>query len=137
MNTTPSLPDHVPAPGVSEALRAIGEPTRVRIIEYLRQGERCVCELGSAIGLSADLDSHHLKVLKASGLIAERRAGRWVYYSLAPDRLEQVRGWIDRLLVATNDARPAAEILGCTDNSTPAKRQSGHASGSPTPVEIK
>jgi len=58
------------------------------VIACLADGERCVCDLGTALGLSPALASHHLRALRDSGLIRERRAGRWVYYSLDRDRLE-------------------------------------------------
>lgn len=91
-------------PDIASGLSAIAEPSRARVIAYLGQGERCVCDLGTALGLSPALASHHLRVLRSSGLIRERRAGRWVYYALDVSRLEQLRNWIDGLLTPSNVA---------------------------------
>lgn len=111
MDISPPATDIGLPPDVFEALRTISEPSRARVIAFLGQGECCVCNLGSALGLSPALASHHLRVLLTSGLIRERRAGRWVYYSLDLDRLEQLRQSIDRLL--TPSASAAAGRTDC------------------------
>jgi ArsR family transcriptional regulator len=137
MNDASPLPDESIPPEVFEALRTIAEPSRARVIELLGHGECCVCDLGSALGLSPALASHHLKVLRSSGLIRERRAGRWVYYSLDLDRLEQLRLWIDRLLTptsgaATTDARPD-----CAQDPTPVRRPFGRPGIEARPMETR
>jgi len=109
MNDASAIPDEGLPPDAFETLRIIAEPSRARVIAFLGQGERCVCDLGIALGLSPALTSHHLRVLRSSGLIRERRAGRWVYYALDRDRLEELRTWIDRLLTPSN-AAAAAEV---------------------------
>jgi ArsR family transcriptional regulator len=100
-------------PDIASGLSAIAEPSRARVIAYLGQGERCVCDLGTALGLSPALASHHLRVLRSSGLIRERRAGRWVYYALDVTRLEQLRDWIDGLLTPSNIAAAASVRSDC------------------------
>ena len=97
------------------ALQAVAEPNRARIVELLGHGEHCVCDVGSALGLSTALVSHHLRVLRTSGLLRERRAGRWVYYSLDVERLATLRGAIAALLTPTDTA--ATSCL-CSDCST-------------------
>ena len=89
----PSLP--IDALG---GLAALAEPNRARIFEILRHGEHCVCDVGEMLGLSTALVSHHLRALRASGLIRERRAGRWVYYSLDLERVEALRTAVTTLL---------------------------------------
>jgi ArsR family transcriptional regulator len=56
----------------------------------LTAGERCVCELTDALDLGQSLLSHHLKTLKEAGLVSDRRDGRWVYYTLCCDPLEEL-----------------------------------------------
>ncbi len=63
--------------------KALAHATRVRILAMLRGGERCVCQLNAVIGLAPSTMSAHLGELKDAGLIAERKAGRWVHYRLA------------------------------------------------------
>ncbi len=61
-------------------LKALGQPTRLRIMEYLRDGERCVCEIFPAIGGQQSNISRHLAVLKQAGLVADRRVGVSIFY---------------------------------------------------------
>lgn len=65
--------------------KAMSDPARVRIIYALADGERCVCELMLCLIMSQTLVSHHLKILKNEGIISDRKAGKWVYYSLADE----------------------------------------------------
>jgi ArsR family transcriptional regulator, arsenate/arsenite/antimonite-responsive transcriptional repressor len=65
--------------------RALGDPTRVRVIELLAGGQRCACEIQAALEVSATLLSHHLRVLREAGLIDGERRGRWIDYRLEPD----------------------------------------------------
>ena len=53
-------------------------------------GEHCVCEIQAALGASQSRLSFHLKVLRDAGLVNDRRAGRWVHYSLRPPVLEEI-----------------------------------------------
>ena len=65
-------------------LKAVADPTRLRILKLLEGGELCVCQVQAVLDLAASTVSKHLAVLKSSGLAHDRRDGRWVYYSLAP-----------------------------------------------------
>jgi ArsR family transcriptional regulator len=74
----------------AELFHALSDETRLGILEMLREGERCVCELQDELDAAQSRLSFHLRVLKDSGLVTDRREGRWSYYSIAPDALEQV-----------------------------------------------
>lgn len=82
--------------------KALGEPTRLRILEALADGPTCVCTLREVTGLSGPLMSHHLGVLRAAGLVTAARRGRWVDYELAEAALEQLGA---SLLGTTSGAR--------------------------------
>jgi ArsR family transcriptional regulator, arsenate/arsenite/antimonite-responsive transcriptional repressor len=74
-------------------LRALASPTRLRVYLLLRQGEACVCEIASELGLAENLVSHHLAALRRVGLARDRRDptdARWVYYRLDPEALARV-----------------------------------------------
>ncbi|MCP9819429.1 helix-turn-helix transcriptional regulator [Synechococcus sp. Cruz-9H2] len=86
-------------------LKALADPLRLRVIEALGSGERCVCDLTADLGLSQSKLSFHLKVLKQAGLLADRQEGRWVYYRLRPEALDDLRGWLAAL---TADCRNSA-----------------------------
>ncbi len=80
-----------------QLLKALADPIRLQVIEALGNGERCVCELTSELGLAQSKLSFHLKVLKEAGLLADRQSGRWVYYQLQPEALERLRSWLGEL----------------------------------------
>ncbi len=86
--------------------KALADPIRLQVIEVLSAGERCVCDLGADLGLAQSRLSFHLKVLKQAGLLQDRQQGRWTYYSLRPQALQQLSGWIGQRIDAP--ARPAA-----------------------------
>jgi len=65
------------------ALRAAGEPTRLRILVLLKQGELAVGELAQILGQSQPRLSHHLKSLTSGGLVERMPEGSWVFYRLA------------------------------------------------------
>ena len=67
---------------VSEIFRLLGDPTRVRIVDALSHGERCVCDLAALVGLTESAVSHQLRLLRAARLVRVRRTGRMAYYSL-------------------------------------------------------
>lgn len=67
---------------LSSLLKIVGEENRLRLLYLLDQGEHCVCEIKGYIKLSQSLISHHLKDLKDTGLVHDKKRGLYVYYSL-------------------------------------------------------
>jgi ArsR family transcriptional regulator len=65
--------------------RALGDETRLRLLEQLHGGEQCVCDLTDELEASQSRLSFHLKTLKDAGLVTDRREGRWVYYMINPE----------------------------------------------------
>ena len=92
--------------------RALGDETRLKILERLSEGEQCVCDLTDALDAGQSLMSFHLKTLKEAGFLRDRREGRWVYYSLDPTMIETVREWMGTLAEAAKVTRPAVR---CSD----------------------
>lgn len=68
----------------SQLFHALSDETRLGILEMLRDGERCVCDLQAELEAAQSRLSFHLKVLKDAGLVTDRREGRWSYYTLVP-----------------------------------------------------
>ena len=83
---------------------ALSDETRLSIIQRLRLGERCVCDLTDAMDAAQSRLSFHLKVLKEAGLVTDRREGRWMYYTLNPDTLGEIADVIESLASAPTAA---------------------------------
>lgn len=62
--------------------KALSDETRLRIIKLLEQGELCVCDITAALDMVQPKVSFHLNTLKGAGMIKDRKAGRWIHYSL-------------------------------------------------------
>jgi ArsR family transcriptional regulator len=77
--------------------QALSDPTRLRLLQTLRRGERCVCDLMDATDAAQSRVSFHLRVLKDAGLIVDRRAGRWVHYRIDTDALAEIEGVLGQL----------------------------------------
>ena len=79
---------------LANILKILSDPSRLAILDLLMQGVQCNCELGDQLKMPMNLISHHLKVLRAVGLVnAERDEtdARWIYYSVNLKVLEQLR----------------------------------------------
>lgn len=75
---------------LARAFQALADDKRVRVLELLGEGERCVCELAEAIDITQPLLSFHLRTLREAGLVTDRRKGRWVHYSLNREAIEEL-----------------------------------------------
>ena len=67
----------------SRLFSALSDPTRLRLLLALRDGELCACQLIGLVGLAPSTVSKHLALLREAGLVAARKDGRWVHYRLA------------------------------------------------------
>src|SRR6476659_5845407 len=95
------------APSLTRAaalFHALSDQTRLSILQRLRLGERCVCELTDALDAAQSRLSFHLKVLKDAGLVTDRREGRWMYYTLNKDTLGEMAELLDSLASAPTAA---------------------------------
>jgi ArsR family transcriptional regulator len=93
----------------AEILKALGQPTRLKIIDFLRDGERCVCEIFPAIGEEQSNTSRHLNMMLAAGVLSRRKDGLKIYYAIKhPEILAvmdivtaivkvEIHGWHDLL----------------------------------------
>lgn len=85
--------DEEKADAMAAMLGALGDPVRLRIVSLLLaapEGSLCGCDLEEPLGLSQPTVSHHMKVLREAGLVQGERRGRWIHYSVVPQRLEEI-----------------------------------------------
>lgn len=101
------------------ALKAAGDPTRTRILKMLETKELCVCQIQAVLQLAPSTVSKHLALLKASGLVDDRKDGRWVHYALASEDhnpyaksvLRLIRGALVRDSKILEDSRRLKDVL--------------------------
>ena len=116
----PSLGGATPAALERLALvcRALGDPARLRVLEHLAQqdgaccealGSVCACDLEGVTGLAQPTVSHHMKCLVSAGLVRARKRGRWTYYGLEPNALEDLRSLLARLGSSAASPPPSAQ----------------------------
>jgi ArsR family transcriptional regulator, arsenate/arsenite/antimonite-responsive transcriptional repressor len=86
-----------PTDATARRFRALADETRLQIIERLRDGEECVCNLTDLLGTGQSRLSFHLKILRDAGILRARREGRWMYYSLDADALAETEQMVNRL----------------------------------------
>jgi ArsR family transcriptional regulator len=79
---------------IARGFHALSDPTRLEIVELLRDGERCVCELTDSLDAAQSRLSFHLRVLKDADLVTDRREGRWVYYTLNAPALQELETFL-------------------------------------------
>ena len=82
---------------VAKVFHALSDETRLLILEQLKEGEQCVCDLTEAFKTGQSRLSFHLRVLKEAGLVLDRPEGRWVYYSLNREAIENVQDALNSL----------------------------------------
>jgi ArsR family transcriptional regulator len=90
------------------AFKAIGEPTRLKIVKMLAQGSFCVCELSEYLDMLQPRISQHLKILKDEGLVRENRESYWVYYSLDKEAFHRL--WHDFMAYLDTDLKTLGEF---------------------------
>jgi ArsR family transcriptional regulator len=71
---------------IKTVFRALSDPTRLRILNLLRNGELCVCHLVAVLGVPQPTASRHLSYLRKAGFVVARKEGLWSYYRLSPAR---------------------------------------------------
>jgi DNA-binding transcriptional ArsR family regulator len=81
----------------ANALTALADPTRRKVLEQLQRGPRAVGEIAARLPVSRPAVSQHLKVLKEAGLVREERRGTQHIYEIDPKGLGPLRAWLDQL----------------------------------------
>jgi len=73
--------------GNADVIKAIADPTRLKILHLLKHGELCVCEIITVMEKPQPTVSHHLNILKKAGFLKWRKEGVWVHYSLSNPKI--------------------------------------------------
>lgn len=94
----------------AERFKVLAADARLAIIEQLKEGPKSVTDLAEGLGISQPAVSQHLRVLKAAGLVEDRKDGYWVYYSLSPGRLMDYKRILDEVCLCGCECCASAEV---------------------------
>jgi ArsR family transcriptional regulator, arsenate/arsenite/antimonite-responsive transcriptional repressor len=101
----------------ASAFKALGDPARIRILEFLWRPDAaccsledkvCACDVEAVLGLSQPAVSHHMKVLVQAGLVLSGKEGRWVFYRINRPRFREVAQWLGQF--GKQDAAAAKKL---------------------------
>lgn len=101
----------------ADFFKALGDPLRIRILEFLRrpdaeccsvQDKVCACDLEGLLGLSQPTISHHMKLLVQAGLVVAEKSGRWVYYRVDRSAFAEASAYLADFTGETS-ARPLSQ----------------------------
>ena len=79
---------------IAFCLKAMSDPTRIKLLDLIRKGTQCNCEFCDSLSLQPNLISHHLRILKKAGLVTVEKDpldSRWIYYSINRETFKELR----------------------------------------------
>lgn len=91
---TGAILDEDQATALAARLKALADPVRLRLVSLLAcsdSGEICACDLPALLGRKQPTISHHLKLLAEAGLVTREQRGKWAWFRLDPDGLDELR----------------------------------------------
>ena len=97
--------------------KGLGDPVRLRILEYLEDGEKSVGEIVEHLGLPQNRVSMHLSCLRWCGYVTTRRDGRYIFYSLGDPRVTEILRLARELLHGSEIYLMTCEVIGDTDQN--------------------
>jgi len=95
----------------AKLFKALADPYRLKIIELLREGEKCVCEIFPHFGIAQPLASRHLKILKDCGLVKDRKDGNRRFYAITEPEIFEVLDAVAPELVGSLSKRVIEQII--------------------------
>jgi ArsR family transcriptional regulator len=97
-----------------EIFKGLSDPTRLKIMILLGVGELCVCDIVETLGIPQSTISRHFSILKKYGLVKDRRAGKWVYYTMCESSpLIDMKGYFEDLAKSDHFADDIKKVLEC------------------------
>lgn len=87
----------------TKVFKALGDPKRIMIIDMLSCGELCACMILEKFEMSQSTLSHHMKILCECRLVKSRSEGKWTYYSLDHDAIQQTKDFLATITSGKED----------------------------------
>ena len=85
------------AKGTAVIFKAFCDENRIKILQMLKSGEKCACRLLEEMNIAQPTLSHHMKILCDSGIVKDRKDGKWTYYSISETGVAAARQYLDLL----------------------------------------
>ncbi len=95
----------------SKIFKALSDPTRLKILDFLRDGEKCVCEIIPHVGLIQPVVSRHLKILKDTGLVRDKKDGNRRLYSITEPQIFEITDGITPELISKYTERILERVV--------------------------
>ena len=80
---------------MASMFKAVSDENRIRILELLRDGERCACSILDEMRITQPTLSHHMKILCDAGIVKGRKEGKWMHYAVSEQGLEEMREYLN------------------------------------------
>ena len=96
-----------------DMLKALADERRLRIVELLASGERCICDLAVTLDASDALVSHHVKRLREAGLVRTHRVGAWLHCSLEPLAFARLSSELSRVAGLADEVASRPTFVSC------------------------
>lgn len=103
--------------GNTRVFKALGDPKRAMIVDMLSCGELCACKILEKFEMSQSTLSHHMKLLRACGLVKAREEGKWTYYSLDTQAIERTKRFFHEITCDKEDCICREDKICCKECS--------------------
>ena len=81
----------------ARVFKAFCDPNRLKILDILKSGEHCACQLLEILNVSQSTLSHHMKILVDAHVVEVKKVGKWSHYTLSKEAISEVKKWLDDL----------------------------------------
>jgi ArsR family transcriptional regulator len=85
------------------ALKALSDPNRLVILDYLKDGEKCACRILEQLRITQPTLSHHMRILCLVDLVRCRRDGKWIHYTLNRGKFKELESMMESYSIATEE----------------------------------
>jgi ArsR family transcriptional regulator, arsenate/arsenite/antimonite-responsive transcriptional repressor len=100
----------------AKLFKAFCDENRLHILEVLKQGEQCACNLLDTLTIGQSTLSHHMKILLESGVVSSRKDGKWVYYALSEEGCQLATDLLDLFLESAKNTEVGGGcVVTCQD----------------------
>lgn len=97
-----------------DIFKALGDKNRLLILDMLSCGELCACDIMDGLNLTQPTISHHMKILQKCELVMGRKEGKWVFYSINMEKVNDLKEFISFLTSSKDDCICNKNINDCT-----------------------